>query len=156
MGESAVMDSVAKQRVKDALLAQVEAALRASRARVAGEDSAARLDPDSSYSVDDLSQADEARDLGGLFEGTEERQAGILSRIDDLDFGPKTEVTPGAIIGFDGDRYVVGVVAAAFDCDGITYEGISADSPIYATLKGLRAGDTFTFYGREHRVDFVA
>jgi hypothetical protein len=95
MGESAVMDSVARQRVKDALLAQVEAELRASRAKVAGEDSAARLDPDSSYSVDDQSRADEAGDLGGLFEGTEERQAGILRRIDDLDFGPKTEVTPG-------------------------------------------------------------
>jgi transcription elongation GreA/GreB family factor len=156
MGESAVMDSVAKQRVKDTLLAQVEAELRASRANVTGEDSAASLDPDSSYTVDDQSQADQAGDLGRLIEETGERQAGILSRIDDLDFEPRTEVTPGAIIGFDGDRYVVGVVAAAFECDGITYEGISPDSPIYATLEGLRAGDTFTFDGREHRLDFVA
>ena len=156
MGAPAVMDSVAKQRVKDVLRAQVEAELRASRVSAAGQDSAARLDPDSSYSVDDLSQADEAGDLRGLFEGTEERQAGILGRLDDLDFGPKTEVIPGAIIGFDGDRYVVGVVAAAFECDGVTYEGISPDSPIYATLKGLQAGDTFTFDAREHCVDFVA
>jgi hypothetical protein len=156
MGEPAVMDSVAKQRVKDALLAQVEAELQASRASVAREDSAAKLDADSSYSVDDQSQADEAGDLGGLFEGIEERQAGTLGRIADLDFGPKTEVSPGAIVGFDGDRYVVGVVAAAFECDGITYEGISPDSPIYATLKGLQPGDTFTFDAREHRIDTVA
>jgi hypothetical protein len=150
------MNAVDKSRVKDALLRQVEAELQAARGGVAREDSAAKLDQDSSFSVDDQSQAAEAGDLGGLFEGSEQRQAGILSQIEKLDFGPRSEVGPGAIIGFDGDRYVVGVVAAAFECDGATYEGISTDAPIYATIAGLHAGDTFTFAGREHHLDFVS
>jgi hypothetical protein len=150
------MNAVDKGRVKDALLRQVEAELEAARGGVSREDSAAKLDQDSSFSADDQSQAAEAGDLGRLLEGREQRQAGIRSRLEKLDFGPRSEVGPGAIIGFDGDRYVVGVVAAAFECDGATYEGIAADAPIYAALEGLHAGDTFTFAGREHRLEFVS
>jgi transcription elongation GreA/GreB family factor len=156
MGEPAQLDSDAKQRIKDALVAQAEADLSGSRASVAHEDSAARLDQDSSFAVDDQSQADVAGDLGRLLESNEERQAGILMRIDELDFGPKTEIGPGAVISVDGDRYVVGVVASAFDCDGAMYEGISSDSPIYAALRGRHAGDTITFHGHEQHIDFVA
>jgi hypothetical protein len=65
-------------------------------------------------------------------------------------------VVPGAIVAFGGDHYVVGTVADEFACDGVTYEGISADAPLYAVIKGLRAGDSFTFNGQEHRVDAVA
>ncbi|WP_371403158.1 hypothetical protein OHA10_35380 [Kribbella sp. NBC_00662] len=150
------MNAVDKSRIKDALLRQVEADLRAAQGDVAREDSAAKLDQDSSFTVDDQSQAAEAGDLGGLLEGREQRQAGILSQIEKLDFGPRSEVGPGAIVGFDGDRYVVGVVAAAFECDGATYEGISTDAPIYAAIAGLRAGDTFSFAGRDHQIDFVS
>lgn len=150
------MNAVDKGRIKDALLRQVEADLRAAQGDVAREDSAAKLDQDSSFTVDDQSQAAEAGDLGGLLEGREQRQAGILSQIEKLDFGPRSEVGPGAIVGFDGDRYVVGVVAAAFECDGATYEGISTDAPIYAAIAGRRAGDTFSFAGHDNQVEFVS
>jgi len=150
------MDADAKQRVKDALIAQAEAGLQSSQASVAEHDSAAMLDSDVADSVDDLSQSGEAADLGGLLDDVEDRQKRILAQIKGLDFGDKSAVSPGALVGFDGDRYVVGVVAEAFECDGVTYEGLSADSPIYASLKGLGLGDTFSFGGREHRVDFLA
>ena len=150
------MNTVDKSRVKDALLRQVEADLLAARGDVARKDAAAKLDQDSSFSVDDQSQAAEAGDLDELLEGREQRLAGIRNQIEKLDFGPRDEVGPGAIIGFDGDRYVVGVVAAAFESDGATYEGIAADAPIYAAIEGLHAGDTFSFAGHDHRIDFVS
>ena len=155
MTEPAAMDSVAKQRVKDALIAHAEAELRSSRADAAEHESAAQLAPDVADSVGDLSQSAEAADLGVLND-VEDRQKATLTRIENLDFGVKTAVAPGAFVGFDGARYVVGVVAAAFECDGATYEGLSSDSLIYSSLKGLQLGDTFTFAGREHRIDFLA
>jgi hypothetical protein len=150
------MDADAKQRVKDALRARVATELSSSRAAVAGDRSAAGLDPDSSYTSDDLSQSDARSELAGLLAGAVERQAGALARIDALDFGPTSTVVPGAIIAFGGDHYVVGVVSDAFDCDGVTYEGISAESPVYASIRGLRVGDTFSFNGHEHRLELVA
>jgi len=156
MTEPAAMDGAAKRRVKDVLLAQAEAALRSSRGGIAEQDSAAMLDADVPDSVDDLSQSGEAGDMGELLETVEDRQKEILTRIEGLDFGPKTAVAPGALVGFGGTRFVVGVVAAEFECDGVTYEGLSSDSPIYAALEGLRLGDTFTFGGHDHRIDFLA
>jgi len=150
------MDADAKLRVKDALRARVATELSSSRAAVAGDRSAAGLDRDSSYTSDDLSQSDEQGELAGLLQGSVDRQESALARIDALDFGPKGTVVPGAIIAFGGDHYVVGVVADAFECDGVTYEGISADSPVYASIQGLRVGDTFTFNGNEHRIELVA
>ena len=150
------MDADAKLRVRDALRARIEAQLGSSREAAADQRSAAELDPDSSYTSDDLSKSDEDGELAGLLESAEERRADLLTMIDGLDFGPHDTVVPGAIIAFGGDHYVVGTVADEFACDGVTYEGISADSPVYAVIHGLRAGDTFTFHGQEHRVDLVA
>ena len=149
------MDGTAKLRVKDALVAHLEEHLRATDAAMGREDSAARLDPDSTFSVDDQSQSDAAADLGGLYERVGERQHSAVARAQSLDFDPATEVGPGAIVVLDDDHYVVGVVSSPFDCDGVTYEGMTTDAPLYSAIKGLRAGDSFTFDATEHHVDAV-
>jgi predicted DNA-binding transcriptional regulator YafY len=155
MGESARLDDAAKQRIKAALEAQATAHVKASDLTVGEERSAAMLDQTSSYSVDDLSQSDEEGELSGLLAAAGAQQQANLERIRALDLGLKKVVEPGAVVAFGGDHYVVGVVADEFECDGVTYEGISADSPAYAAIAGLREGDTFTFGDRDHRLDLV-
>ena len=149
------MDAKAKLRVKEALVAHLEAHLRATDAAVGREDSAARLDPDSSFSVDAQSQSDEAGDLGGLYEGVAERQHSTVAQAESLDFAPTNEIRPGAIVVLDDNHYVVGVVSSPFECDGVTYEGMTTDAPLYDALKDLHPGDTFTFAAGEHRIDSV-
>lgn len=156
MSEPTQWDGAAKQRVKETLIARVEAQLEASREAIADERSAAELPEVAVESVDDLSQSDEAGDLHGLFEGAAEHQAALLAQIEALDVSPKQTVEPGAIVAFDGDHYLVGVVAEEFDCDGVTVEGISTDSPVYAAAQGLGAGDSFTLNGHTHRIDLLA
>jgi hypothetical protein len=149
------LDDSAKRRVKDALRAHAREWIDASGESVSDERTAAELDQGSSYSVDDLSQAEEAAELSGLLGHAREQQQVDLALIDHLDVSIKDVVVPGAVVAFGGDHYVVGVVAGSFECDGVTYEGISADSPIYLAIKGLRAGDTFSFHGHEQRLDLV-
>ncbi len=149
-------DEATKSRVRDALLDHAKAALRALDANTSSEDRAGRLDQDTSLSIDDISQSDEAGDLGGLSEDAAARQQAALHQIEALDFSHIDQVGPGALVGFDGQRYVVGVVASPFDCDGVTYEGIASDSPIYPLIEGLQVGGTFSFNGHDHTIDFVA
>lgn len=150
------MDVSAKQRVKDALVARARAELEASEAQVSSEEAAATVDQDSSYSVDDLSQSDEAGDMTALFEGAAARQKANLTAIEALDVAPTDAVGPGAIVGFDGARYLVGVVADSFEVDDVSYEGIWTDSPIYSTIEGLHRGDSFDFRDSSHEIDFLA
>jgi hypothetical protein len=149
------MDEVDKQHVRDALIEQADAEVRALADQLGSERGAAELDPSDSHEVDDLSQSDEAGDLAGLSSDTiaaRRRQRGTLEA---MDFGPTDEVRPGAIIGLDGQHYVVGVVAAPFECGGVTYEGIAEDSPLYASIAGRRGGDSFTFRDVLRSLDFV-
>lgn len=156
MSNESTMDGAAKQRVVDALTGRVRAELDSSIGSVSSEHAAAEVDRDSSYAADDLAQADAAGDLAGLFEGAAARQEAELEQLQALDFGTKDAVAPGAVVAFGGDRYVVGVVADPFDCDGVTYEGISTDSPVYSQIEGLHAGDTFTWHGHDLRIDLLA
>jgi hypothetical protein len=150
------IDAAAKSRVRDALLAAARAELAATERHLADERAAAELAPDEPTAAYDVSQSDEAGDLHGLFDRTAEEQRASIEAIEALDFSPATMVRPGVLVGFGGDRYVVGVVASAFEVDGATYEGISPDSPAYAVLKGLADGEKFELNGRSQTVDFVA
>lgn len=150
------MDSAAKQRIKEALVAQATEALDALRAQVGDDDAASRIPEDTSYQEDDLSQADEAGDLAALFERSLAHQQSVLATIEALDVTPADVVRPGAVVSFDGASYVVGVVADTFEVDGISYEGISADSPVGEAIAGLKEGDSFSVNGHEHTLDTVA
>jgi hypothetical protein len=156
MNQPTTMDAAAKQRVKVALLEQAKRALREFSGQVDHVRAASGLDRSDTYTVDDLSQAETADDLGGLFARSVARQQAVVQQIEKLDFAPTDTVRPGALVGFGGARYVAGVVADEFECDGVVYEGISADSPLYAQIAGLRLGDDFTFNGQVDRIDFIA
>lgn len=144
-----------KQRIRAALRDRAEQDLQASRQAAAAQASAARLDEDASYDADDLSQSDEAGELSGLQDDAVDRQARVLAQIDELDLSVAEVAGPGAVVAFGGDHYLVGVVAAELDVDGVRIEGIAADSPVAAAIAGKRAGETFTVNGVEHRLDLV-
>lgn len=150
------MDDAGKQRIKAALVAQATEALDALQAQVSDDDAATRIPEDDTYQVDDLSQADEAGDLGALFEQSVARQKAALATVEALDFSTTDTVRPGAVVAFGGASYVVGVVADEFEVDGVTYEGISADSPVGEAIDGLKAGASFTVNDRSQTIDTVA
>ncbi|WP_076262024.1 hypothetical protein [Intrasporangium flavum] len=149
------LDADGKLRVRDAFIAHAESALAALTSQSTAERDAARQDRDAVPEAGDSSQTLEAGDLEGLFQRSAAHSRESLDAIRALDFTPTTEVGPGAVVGFDGDHYVVGVSSDAFDCDGVSYEGIGAGSPVYAAIVGKRVGDTFSFRGQDHRLDLV-
>lgn len=155
MGDNG-MDAAAKQRVVEALRAQERADLAGLDDAVGAEHAAAEVSQEDSFQEDDLSQADAAGDLAGLYEEVAARQESAVAHVEALDVGPKYVVEPGAVVAFGGERYVVGVVADSFDVDGVAYEGISADSPLYAAIAGLRLGDTFTWRNETLTIDLLA
>ena len=149
------MDAAAKARVFQALKAQAQQQLATLQETYAGHHLAAEIDQDSSISVDDISQSDEAGDLAGLTAEGIVKAKRSLAAIEALDPSPTDVVAPGAIVVLDGDRFVVGVVAASFECDGDTYEGMSAEAPILAVIGGKSGGTTVTFADRVQTLDAV-
>jgi len=155
MTQPTSLDAEGKLRVREALIAHAESALAALTSQSTAERDAARQDPDAVPESGDSSQSSEAGDLEGLFERSAAHSRESLDAIRSLDFAPTTEVRPGAVVGFEGAHYVVGVSSDGFDCDGVSYEGIGVGSPVYAAIAGKHVGDTFTFRGQDHRLDEV-
>lgn len=156
MTEPTSIDQDAKLRIRAALIDHAAVGLNALSGGEDGERRAGRLDHETSLEVDDTSHSYEAGDLEGLFEDAADHARERLEEIRRLDFTHTDRVGPGAIVGFGGDRYVVGVATGPFECDGVTYQGIGTDSPVLPHLQGKEVGSTFTFNGQEQRVDFVA
>lgn len=152
---SETLDPLVKARVKEALLAQARERRAALTESAAAEAAAAEVDQDSSFSIDDLSQADAAGDFTGLLEESAAAQQECIERIEKLDFGAASIVGPGAVVGFGGQRFVVGVGGVDLECDGVAYQGISTGSPIYRAIDGLALGDSFEFRGRTHRIELL-
>ena len=97
-----------------------------------------------------------ASDMQVLLEESDEQARADAEAAKELDFSPKDAVGPGAIVGLDGQRYVVGVVVDEVEVDGQSYAGLSTDSPLYEAVEGLKAGDEYTFRDQKSTVEFVA
>lgn len=78
-----------------------------------------------------------------------------LATIKAISFEPKTIVEPGAIVSVNGRCIIVAVSKPAFKIGDRNFIGISTDAPIYAELKGKKAGDSFTFNNQKFTIEVV-
>ena len=144
-----------KNHLRNTMLALTEAELEQAHKTYERFLSAARLDRTEPIENDEQSQAETAADLAEAFDDREHQVEAKISALNVLDFGPKTEVAPGAAVRI-GDRYlVIGVSTGEFSCQGQKFIGVSQAAPIYEALEGKRAGEFCEFRGRKLKVTEV-
>jgi hypothetical protein len=144
-----------KSHVKETMLALTEADMAQAEHKYQVFLASARLDRTETIEIDEQAQAETAADLAEAFDDRAHDYAAKLALLAKIDFGPKDEVSPGAIVRVGQRFLVIGVSTAAFECEGQAFIGISTAAPIYAALEGKTAGETCTFNGRELNVSEV-
>lgn len=147
--------STLKQAIRTRMLALEEDELTTAIAHYERFLAEARLSDRETHDTSDLAEARENADLAAAFDHPVHTHQAKIDAIEATDFSVTDRVRAGAILGFGGRHFVVAVSTVRFDCDGVTYMGISTQSPIYKAMEGLRAGDTATFNGREITLDSV-
>lgn len=141
-----------KSHLRTTMLALTEAELAQAHKTYERFLAAARLDRFEPVENDEQAQAETAADLAEAFDDREHEAQAKIAAIAGLDFGPKTEVGPGAAVRI-GDRFlVVGVSTGEFTCQGQKFVGISQAAPIYEALEGKKAGEVCEFRGRKMKV----
>ena len=144
-----------KSHLRTTMLALTEAELAQAHKTYERFLAAARLDRFEPVENDEQAQAETAADLAEAFDDLEHEAQAKIAAIAGLDFGPKTEVGPGAAVRI-GDRFlVVGVSTGEFTCQGQKFVGISQAAPIYEALEGKKAGEVCEFRGRKMKVTEV-
>ncbi|WP_050603151.1 hypothetical protein [Ruegeria sp. 6PALISEP08] len=115
----------------------------------------AQLDDREGHDKDDLAASRENADLAAAFDAPVHAHHAKIDVIENTDFSLTDTVQPGAVIKFNNRRFVVCVSTTRFEADGMTYMGISTQSPIYLAMVGLQEGDVFTHNGTEFEVQDV-
>lgn len=115
----------------------------------------ARLGDREQFDNSDIAEARENADLAAAFDHPVKDHQSKIDVLENLDFSVTEQVQPGAVVGFNGKHLVVAVATAQFEHEGVSYMGISPQSPIYKAMDGLAAGDCFLFNGKEIAIDEV-
>jgi hypothetical protein len=144
-----------KNYLRETMLALTEAELAQAHKTYEQFLAAARLDRFEPIESDEQGQAENAADLAEAFDDLEHQAEVKLAILRDMDFGPRTEVAPGAVVRF-GERFlVIGVSTAEFECQGRRFVGISPAAPIYQALEGKMQGEDCEFRGRKLHIHEV-
>jgi hypothetical protein len=134
-------------RLEDLSIEQASAALRAAF-------QAARLNLDDARDDHDQSQRQAAEIAGALWPRVHEHET-HRRILQELPFGPRERVEPGAVVRVEGSYMVIAVPTPAFVFGGVHLVGVSPDTPLAHAMAGLAAGDTFSFRGRELKVEEI-
>ena len=116
----------------------------------------ARLDRSEPIESDEHAQAEIASDLSEALDDTLHDHTDKLDKLRQVDFGPKSTVTEGALVRLSGRYFVIAVSTSKFTCDGRDVMGISTMAPIFEAIKVARAGETVEFNGRKLVIEDVA
>lgn len=144
-----------KTHLRNTMLALTEAEMAQAHKKYEQFLGSARLDRTETIESGDQAQAEAAADLAEAFDDREHEAQAKLKALQTIDFGPKSSVEIGAVVGF-GERFlVIGVSTAAFVCNGQQFIGISPAAPIFAALEGKQKGEDCTFNGRSIHIGEV-
>lgn len=144
-----------KSALKTRLLELAQADYDASREKYQATVAEARVARGETVERDQQSQAEAAGELAAAWDEAMHDDEARLARLSEIDFGPKDEVSEGAVVQFDDRLLIICVSTPEFEFDGQRAMGISPAAPIYKAMAGRSAGDIFAFNGTDHEIKGV-
>ncbi|NLS07408.1 hypothetical protein HGP14_29460 [Rhizobium sp. P32RR-XVIII] len=145
-----------KNIIKETMLSLEGVALKSTREKYFDYIADARLDRSEPIENDEQAQAEIASDLSEALDDTLHDHTDKLDKLREIDFGPKSTVTEGALVRLSGRYFVIAVSTSKFTCDGQEVMGISTMAPIFEAIEGARAGESVEFNGRKLVIEGVA
>lgn len=144
-----------KSALKTRLMELTQADYDASREKYEATVAEARVARGETVERSEQSQAEAAGELAAAWDDAMHDDEARMGRLNEIDFGAKTEVSEGAAIQLDDRLLVVCVSTPEFEFEGHRAMGISPAAPIYKAMAGLVAGDIFAFNGTDHEIKAV-
>lgn len=144
-----------KKSVYDSLLALETEELTTAREHLQAHIKDSILDASEVRDTDEYVASNEQVDLAEAFSHPVTTHEARVDVIENLDFALTDTVRPGAVVVVDGRHFVVAVSTRRFDVGGVSYMGISQESPIYKAMEGLKAGESFAFNGKDVDIEDV-
>ncbi len=114
------------------------------------------IDEEATIDDEDLSYRNASDEITDGIDHQIHENKDVMVDIAEIDFGPKSNIEPGALVTIGDKNLVVAAATEPFDFEGKEYLGISVDSPIYPRIAGKKAGDTFVFRAKSYKIAEVS
>lgn len=144
-----------KTAVRNKMLALEQAELDFAEEKHERFTEEALLDDRDNWDKDDMALSRIAADQAAALDHPVFVHAAKIEALQEMSFALRDRVERGTIVVIDGRNFVVAVSTSKFECDGITYLGISENSPIFRAMAGLKKGDSFELNGKNLVIDDV-
>lgn len=141
-----------KQQIIDTLIASEENFMEKLSTTLEEFKTASDLDEDATMDRQEMSQANEAKDMQLRMQVQYDKAKLDLEGLKN-DSQTETEtVTSGSLIETEKSFYYVGVAVHSIEVDGKTLYGISSDSPAFTEVFGKAKGDSLTLGENKHTI----
>jgi hypothetical protein len=141
--------------LKTTLIHAHQEALKGLRDEYASYQSGGNLNLEDVRDADDNSHREETEEYLQAMERQIHQRENELNMLRELDFGPKTSVTEGAVVLVNGQYYIIGIPACQFDLEGKHFIAMSPDAPFYRELMDKQQNDSFVFNGHAFTIESV-
>lgn len=113
------------------------------------------LDNSNVVDTDDQSHHRQSLDISDQLDNQTHVHTDHLEAINKISFAPTDVVQPGAVVSVNGRCMIVAVSKPPFKVGERDFIGISTDAPIYGSLEGKKAGDSFEFNSQKFTIEAV-
>ena len=141
-----------KQEILAQMAAQLEANMHELTESLESYEEASNRDEGDTIDPDDVSKQAEYKEMQRRMQIQYDQVKSSLIRLRDLAVKDHSQAEAGALLETDRGWFFLGIPLAAIDINGKELLGISAESPAYATIKGMKAGDAFTLGKNEYKI----
>lgn len=113
------------------------------------------LDKTEVVDADDQSHHRQSLEISDQLDEQAHVHAEHLEIINKISFEPTDIVQPGAVVSVNGRCMIVAVPKSPFKVGDRDFMGISTSAPIYSSLKGKKAGESFEFNNQRFTIEAV-
>ncbi len=110
------------------------------------------LDEEDTLDPEDFSHQDEWGQSAHDLEVRIEKARRELKKLEKMPLDVHDTISVGSVVITQDIGFVIGVASPTFTHNGLRFVGISDQAPIYAVMKGLKAGDRFTFGNHTYKI----
>lgn len=144
-----------KNKLKEALIALEKKHIDSAEMKYEDFLKGNLLDNSEVVDTDDQSHHRQSLDISDQLDEQAHVHAEHLEVINKISFEPTDVVKPGAVVSVNGRCMIVAVSKSPFKVGDRDFMGISTNAPIYSSLKGKKAGDSFEFNNQKFTIEAV-
>ena len=146
---------VDKLELQKTMLTMYETIISDLKEELKVKETLANIDEDNTLDPEDYSNQTVSKEMKMLLQKQLDKALFDFEKVKNMDFSEKSEALVGALVTTDMFNFILGVATTPFLFGNMQIVGVSTEAPIFSSLLGRKAGDSFQFSGHQYNINYI-